>query len=592
MSQPEAPQSSSDNLNMPLARLSWIHWCVVILSLILTLGAWFISDNQVEKNKQQRFEREVDQVIQLVKERMELYENVLQASAAYVDANQGFVTHEQWYNFSHSLDIDKRFPGVNGIGVIFNIAPEKLDSFIAQQRLQRKDFSVHPSHSRNDLWPITYIEPVDVNKKAVGLDIAFEDNRYNAAALARDTGLSQVTGPITLVQDEKQTPGFLFYVPFYQNGDSPNNITERRAKIAGATYAPFIMYKLMEGTLDKKNRLVNVRISDGETLLFSDTTNTKDESIGKEKINADFITTKDITMHGRVWSFVITSNNTFSEAARNSQPLLILIGGLTIDSLLFILFVFLANANRKAIKLADSMTKDLKEKAKSLKEVNYDLEQFAYVASHDLKSPLNAIKKIIAWIEEDCKGILPLQSQEHIALLKGRTKRMNKLLDDLLHYSRIGRINYPSEAFELSQSVTNIFNYLDHSDSVKLTADTQELYLPRIPFEIIARNMISNSIKHHDKDTADIGVICKESENSYHFTFTDDGPGIPPRLHEKAMEMFQTLQARDQVEGSGMGLAISKKIIEHYKGSIEIEPHEGRGIRIHLNWPKSNPGNF
>ena len=103
----------------------------------------------------------------------------------------------------------------------------------------RANFTIHPSHNEQELWPITYIEPYITNKQAVGLDVAFEKNRYSGIKNARDTGLAQLTGPITLVQDAKQTPGFLFYAPFYKKGALRDSVSARREAIIGVSLCTF-----------------------------------------------------------------------------------------------------------------------------------------------------------------------------------------------------------------------------------------------------------------------------------------------------------------------------------------------------------------
>ena len=109
--------------------------------------------------------------------------------------------------------------------------------------------------------------------------------------------------------------------------------------------------------------------------------------------------------------------------------------------------------------------------------------------------------------------------------------------------------------------------------------------MPRTPLEIVLRNLISNAIKHHDKTSGHIQISCTQANNMHHICVQDDGPGIPSELFDKALEMFQTLRPRDKVEGSGMGLSLSKKTIEHYGGTLTIESDGIRGTKIMVLWP-------
>ncbi|MBA6391320.1 CHASE domain-containing protein [Colwellia sp. BRX10-3] len=561
-----------------------IHWLILALSSILTIGAWYIASEQVNKRIAERFERESLHVIELVKERMQLYEHALWSAVAYVDASEGDITNQKWQNYSNSLRIDKTYPGINGLGLIYNVKHEERNSFIRAQQQTRPNFAIKPSHNEDELWPITYIEPLSSNKQAVGLDVAFEKNRYFGVKNARDTGLAQLTGPITLVQDAKKTPGFLFYAPFYKKGMVHNSVTTRQQSILGVAYAPFIMSKLISGTLSIDQRHVSLKISDAGQSLYNDMDNDMDN---ENKIDPEplFIQKTDVKFYGRVWQFTISSNLYFRDASGSNQPYFILAGGIAIDLLLLALFIVLSRSNKQALAYGDEITRELKINTRRLIKSNQDLEQFAYVASHDLKSPLNAIRKLISWISEDCEKILPDSSKEHLKLLNNRSERMNKLLDDLLDYARIGRHEYKANPLDLKATAQEIFSLLDHPKAFDLSVDKQVLLIPRTPIEIVLRNLISNAIKHHDKLTGHIKISYKAVDNMHHISVEDDGPGIPSELFDKAVEMFQTLRPRDKVEGSGMGLSLSKKTIEHYGGSLIIESDGIRGTTIVVIWP-------
>ncbi|MBL4666747.1 MAG: CHASE domain-containing protein [Sneathiella sp.] len=561
--------------------LHWVHWSVVLLSVVLTLGAWYISSEQVAQKNQIEFRRQADQVANLVEERMHLYENALWGGVAFIDANDGQTSYEQWFAYSNSLNIDEVYPGINGIGVIHNIKPADVADYLFELRKVRPDYEIHPKHDEKELWPITYIEPSTPNAKAIGLDMAFESNRYTSIKKARDQGSAQVTGPITLVQDAKKTPGFLFYAPFYKAGSKPATIEDRRKNIVGVTYAPFIMNKLMLGTLASENRQVRIKISDGGTLLYDD----EDNDVSGQDANPLFTHQANIGMYGRNWEFDIQSSLGFRQASSNSQPYWILVGGLIIDSLLLGLFIMLTQANRTALRFADEMTIALKEESNRLKKSNDDLEQFSYVASHDLKAPLNSIKQVIGWIEEDCGHLIPEESKKHIQMLKNRSQRMMQLLKDLLDYSQVNRFEYSIETVSLQQMTSDIIFLLGAEKKLNCIVPNVDLLIPRTPLEIVLRNLFSNTLKHHHSDNSEIKIRYTSRNGGHELSIEDDGPGIPDHLHDKAIEMFQTLKPRDQVEGSGMGLAMVKKIIEFHGGTFKIETGRKSGTCFLIFWP-------
>lgn len=226
---------------------------------------------------------------------------------------------------------------------------------------------------------------------------------------------------------------------------------------------------------------------------------------------------------------------------------------------------------------------------KRLQRSNEDLDAFAYVASHDLKSPLNAINKLVSWIEHDAGKLLPDESRNHLELLRNRSVRMMRLLDDLLLYSRVGRVQHDTETIELERLTRSVFELLDTPEGFTLSADDARFEAPRVPLELILRNLISNAIKHHDQDSGAIVIQYRRDQEYHVITVTDDGPGIPPSLQSKAVQMFQTLKPRDQVEGSGMGLALIDKLVTQYGGTLHLNSDGVRGTTITVNWPTQTP---
>ncbi|TYK67035.1 CHASE domain-containing sensor histidine kinase [Colwellia echini] len=565
-------------------RLQSAHWAILGLSILLTIIAWQFSRQQLEQKIEERFNREAAHVIELVKERMTLYERFLWGAVALNDVNNKLDNNE-WKTYADSLNLGKTYPGIHGIGIIYNIQANGLDEYLREQRINRPEYNIHPFQEKYEYWPITYIEPLATNFKAVGLDVSFESNRYNGIKKSRDSGLAKLTGPIALVQGNKNNTGFLFYAPFYRGGNQYNTIAERQENIIGVSYAPFIMHKLITAVLSDNNQLTSLKITDQGVSLYDD-----ENHQARNKIDAEplFTTDIDAEFYGRVWTFHITSNIDFRKGAETSQPYYILLGGIIIDLLILAMFLFLAKANRQALVYADRVTDELNEKTICLKKSNEDLEQFAYVASHDLVSPLNAIQKLISWIKEDCIEILPETTKTHLSLLESRTQRMINLLKDLLDYSRVGRVDFDAELLQIKPLTNDIFALLDHNTNTSLTVNDAKLIFPRVPFEIIMRNLISNAIKHHDKEKINLEVTLKELPNYYQICVQDDGPGIPPELTNKALEMFQTLQPRDKVEGSGMGLSLIVKIIEHYRGKLSIESDGIRGTKVIILLPIPN----
>ena len=236
--------------------------------------------------------------------------------------------------------------------------------------------------------------------------------------------------------------------------------------------------------------------------------------------------------------------------------------------------------------LNGALEQRVRQRTAELERSNRELDQFAYVASHDLKTPLRGITQLAQWISEDAEAILPTASKVHLAKLRTRIQRMEKLLDDLLAYSRAGRYAYTKEKVETETLVQNLAELLaPPTFTVTIDKAMPTLVTQRVPLETVLRNLISNAIKHHDRQHGHIHVATQMQQRFVKFTVRDDGPGIDSNFHVRIFGMFQTLKPRDSVEGSGMGLAIAQKIVEHQGGVITVESHPGQGAAFHFTWP-------
>lgn len=232
----------------------------------------------------------------------------------------------------------------------------------------------------------------------------------------------------------------------------------------------------------------------------------------------------------------------------------------------------------------------LKLQTRALERTNEELENFAYVASHDLKAPLRDIANLASWITEDAMEHLPSGSAQHLERLCDRVTRMQNLLNDLLAYSRAGRVARSGESIDMAQLLDNIRILAAPPDDIEVVlpddiAAMPTLHTPRAPLEQILRNLVSNAVKHRDEHSQRVAIDWRDAGDFVKIMVSDDGPGIAAKFHERIFRLFTTLRPRDQLEGSGMGLAIVKKLVEAHGGAITVDS-QGRGATFCFTWPK------
>jgi len=231
----------------------------------------------------------------------------------------------------------------------------------------------------------------------------------------------------------------------------------------------------------------------------------------------------------------------------------------------------------------------LRDKNRLLEASNRDLEDFAYIASHDLKTPLSGVKSAALWLEEDLHDLSD-ESRKLLGLMRSRINRMETLLDDLLTFSRVGRTDTAVSETKLKDIFDGIVEVLDPPAHihVRVEGELPVIVTASAQLEQVLRNLIHNAIKHHDKPNGEVVLSAKRIGDFVEFIVRDDGPGILPQFHEKIFQLFQTLKRRDEVESTGMGLTIVKKLVERQNCHISVHSEGiGTGTEFRFQWPIS-----
>lgn len=572
------------------------HIVIVSLSLLLTLFAWQFSKSQSEKQIALRFEVARDTTVALITDRMSRYEDALWGGVAAVESHGGNISYDQWHTYARTLRIEQKYPGINGIGVIHFKTAQTLEAYLLHQQELRPDFGIFPEHDETVYMPITFVEPEIANAAAIGLDVAHEKNRRQAAQASADTGKAHITGPITLVQDAGATPSFLFYAPFYE-GEAPDTVEARRERILGAVYAPFVVHKLMDGLLAKDLRTVRLSIKDGVTEIYDE----HEQSDQQTDPNPIFREQVEIDLYGRTWVVDIRSNLGFRSDNSLNQSTFILIGGLVIEALIIALFLMMASANKRAISYADRATVGLKEEKRLLdianKELclkNEDIEQYAYIASHDLKTPLRGINGLTEMIEEDLASYFTSteanpEVKDNLLLIRQRVLHMGQLTQGIMDFARVDGSNQVHDVLNLNEVIDALtFDLRLQDDQLCIDSDLASIQFDTVNLRRVIENLVGNAVKYHDGvRPMKIIVAVHATGCRCHVTVTDNGPGIDLRFHKKIFEVFQSLSLSDTPESTGIGLSIVKRAIERNGGEISINSDVGRGSTFSFDWPIS-----
>ncbi|MBK6528047.1 MAG: PAS domain S-box protein [Deltaproteobacteria bacterium] len=226
----------------------------------------------------------------------------------------------------------------------------------------------------------------------------------------------------------------------------------------------------------------------------------------------------------------------------------------------------------------------------ALERSNADLDGFAHVASHDLKAPLRGIAALSEWIEEDLGEHITDAARAHLSMLRRRVRRLEDLIEGILSYSRAGRTGREVSEVDVGALLTEAIELLAPPSSAAITVDPgmPVLRTARVPLQQVFLNLISNALKHAGPEAA-VRVGGREAGAFWEFSVSDNGGGIAPAYHERIWAIFQTLRPRDQVEGTGIGLLVVRKIVASMDSRAWVESAEGKRACFRFTWPREMP---
>lgn len=334
-------------------------WVVLAVSLLITLFSWWLVGDHAEERARDRFNFETQKAAQSIAKRMQEYEQVLRGGVGLFLASRD-VTRKDWQAYVSNLQIDTYWPGIQGIGFARILKPEELQPHIDAVRNEGFfDFTVTPEGTRETYSSIVFLEPFNQrNQRAFGYDMYSNETRRAAMNEARDTGKPAVSALVTLVQEngEDMQVGFLMYLPLYKKGMPVTTVEERRAAIHGFVYSPFRAKDLMTGILGTDSPYLDFSIYDGKQVdkkvrLYESI----DPHQHASKTASHLIAQKEIQLPGRIWTARFQSNERLERELRSAQPMIIGIGGIAVDILLFSIIWSLSQSRKESNRQAQKM---------------------------------------------------------------------------------------------------------------------------------------------------------------------------------------------------------------------------------------------
>ena len=628
---------------------SWRGYAPLLLAALLGAGVtWmvFLEVTDLERQRVQiAFSNGARDRVLVIQREIEHSLGVVQDIGSFFDASRG-VGRRQFREFVGPAL--KRDPSIQALQWVPRVTREEKREFLARARRGFHGFRITETgddgetvsaSDRAEHFPVLYVQPYPTNKELLGFDLASVPTERAALQQARDSGRMQVFERGLRGWGGSIQTGFAVYLPLYQRprdeeAGEPEAVERGAAdpgRLRGFAIGLFRFAEIIDRALANLSpsgidmRFIAASAEGRERPVYTHVSRLRRGGgrPGRGSNGGDISDFVDkIRLANRQWRVVCTPIPGRYRPDPWSGRVVIGSGAAFTLLILFYLATSIGRA-QQVKRLVSQRTEQLEEANRALnKEIAErvqaesalqrlnttleqrvarrtgeaerrarELEQFAYVAAHDLKAPLRAIANLALWLKEDLEEKLTEQTREQLDLLRDRVARMHALIEGLLTYSRVGRTGGEVEEVEVDSAVL-VAETIDSLSPpagfrIDVAPDMPKLRTDRLQLGQVFANLIGNGIRHHHREQGQIQVAGRDRGDHCEFTVSDDGPGIAPELHDKVFMMFQTLEVKDTGINTGIGLALVKKIVEENGGTIELHSEPGRGSTFRFSWAKN-----
>ena len=560
---------------------------VVTIALALLAGAAaLLVGLGVDEREEQLLDERGTAVATAIDRRTDTFlEKLYGVRAAFVAQERELLSHRAFDDFLRGQDFAGRFADIDVVGVAEEVRDREMQGFLRRVRrsvrasgLSYPPLRVRPGGRRPTYNIVSYVHPVPANREVFGVDTNSRRGRAESFATARDTAEPTAPPPIPLPQDGPRGPLALTMVlPVYAGLDQSPDRGQRRARYFGVVFLAVRLPDLLAGIVEPRAG-EDLEVRDAGATVF-------DADGGSAAEDADNATVRPLDTAGRSWQVVYGTRESLVSDGERAVPWLIAGAGLLIALLAGGVVEVLGASRRRAEALVEERTEDLRQS-------NQELERFAFVASHDLQQPLRTVSGFLQLLEHQSHDRLDERSREYVAQSLRGAQQMSQLIEDLLTYSRVARDDRPLNPVALDGAWDSAVEQLRATIDEE-GASVSRAELPVVPGDAVQltqafANLIANAVKYRGDEAPRVRADARRVNGGWEIAVQDNGIGIDPRDHDLIFEMFRRLHTEDDVEGTGVGLALVKRIVERSGGDVDVESEPGRGARFVLRMPDAD----
>jgi signal transduction histidine kinase len=565
--------------------------------LVMTGVATYAAASRLHDRERDQLTDETHTTVAAIDRRMNDYGQILRGAAGLYNASHS-VTYQEFHDFFADQDVLQRFPGVQTLGSATYVPRAGLAAYtrrtraeIAASGLAYGRFAPYPALAPDAQEALIsdHLEPPPANNRVFGINFLSEPNRRRAALLARRTGQPAATAPIMLARTKGSSLGIDLMVPVY---GGPPSQTGAPREWTGVVFAAFRLDNLLRGILGADTQVADLEVYDlGPAATVAPATGITRSAVpfdlrpgrAARRRDPDHTRVQTLEVAGRRWAISYTRAGSALTAGERAVPWFIAIAGILVSLLAAALLRALATSRQRAVRLAESMTVELREREEQLRASNEELEHFAYLASHDLQEPLRTITSYVGLLENRLGEKLDERTRSWLGFVSDGAARMSQLITDLLEYSRTGRAREDDggaavaldDAWDLA--VANLQHAIADAGASVERGELPVVQAGSREMTSMLQNLIGNGLKYRGAAAPVVRAHAQQRDGRWEIAISDNGIGIEPRFHERVFGLFQRLHTTEEYPGTGMGLAIVKKIIESNGGSVRVESTPGEG---------------
>jgi signal transduction histidine kinase len=572
---------------------------VLFVTLLIVAGLTWTLSRIINEWDDAIFDQAVEQAHREITRRVDAAVGLVRATSALSLAGQA-LNRETFHAFVDRLGSLDKYPGIQSIGFCrrFTQGPrQEINKRVdTKQEINKKledeygsGVQLKQKHANADEgFAVLYVEPHEANRWILGWDLFDEQAvRRRAIEAARKVDAPRASRRVFLPVDQTlraKEPGFYVFMPVYEGAAPTETPFERSQALLGFTYCSVVLTHLFEGVFGTDGpssivfRVYDSDLVSPDELVYSgyqpepgyEPRRTKQTSLG---------------VHGVTWKIEYLTQPEFDRTSSRGLIPWIAIGGVICCLLLFLATFALVHARMDSERIEGI----LREKTMELARSNTDLERFAYVASHDLREPLRMVTSYVQLLEKRYSDKLDSDAREFIGFAVDGATRMNEFLDGLLYLSRVSRDPGVHDPIDSDRALKTTLINLKHTIADASAQVTMEP-LPSVRINEthllqLFQNLIGNAIKFQKNGAPKVHVSGTREGDFVRFSVKDNGIGIDPAFSDQVFEVFRRLHTRDHYPGSGIGLAICKRIVEQRGGKIWFDSKPGEGTTFYFTLP-------